>query len=142
VYETKQSLVVSLSGLKYAETLRLAERFLEQSKRIATVWTELDKATSKSDISRRTQKMLLQMIISALHDAMKLNLKGTEEIINSDQREQIESLARHFSPEQAAERISYCYRTLRQIESNVNAKLIFEQLLLELADSGIMSLQE
>jgi len=44
-------------------------------------------------------------------------------------------LAGRFYAEPAAEKISDCYRVLRWIESSVNEKLIFEQLLLNLADS-------
>ena len=43
-----------------------------------------------------------------------------------------------FGAEGAAEKIAECYRMLHWIESNVNEKLIFEQLLLSLADSDTM----
>ena len=80
----------------------------------------------------------MQIIISALHDAVKLNLAGQGEIINFDQKEQIESIAKYFGPEQSAEKIADCYETLRWIESAVNEKLIFDHLLLNLAVSDIM----
>jgi len=64
---------------------------------------------------------------------MKLNLAGTKRVINFDQKEQIKNLAKRFDPEQSAEKIADSYKTLRWIESSVNEKLIFEQLLLNLA---------
>ena len=138
LYETKKELLTSLSGFKYADALQLAQWLLGQSKEIAAVWADLDKNTSKTDINRRAAKTLVQIVISALHDAVKLNLAGQGEIINFDQKEQIESIAKHFGPEQSAEKIADCYETLRWIESAVNEKLIFDHLLLNLAASDIM----
>ncbi len=138
IYQTKKGIINSLSSYKYANALNLAERFLKQSKRIAELWAELDKKTSKRDINRRTQKTLIWIIISALHDVMKLDVTGIKGIINFDQGEQIQALARRFDCEQAAEEIAHAYRALRSIDSNVNERLIFEQLLLHFADSDII----
>ncbi len=80
-------------------------------------------------------KLIVRIIISALHDAMNLNITRAKEPVNFDQKEQIEKLAARFEAEKAAEKISDCYRMLGWIESSVNEKLIFEQLLLNLADS-------
>jgi DNA polymerase III delta' subunit len=120
LYETKKRLLSSLSTCKYADTLGLAGWLLDKIKKIAAAWADFDKATSKTDINRRAQKTLVQIIVSALHDAMKLKL------------------AERFDPEQLSKKIANCYRTLRQIESSVNEKLIFEQLLLNLAVSDTM----
>lgn len=138
LYETKKRLLIRLSTYKHADALKLAEWLLDESRKIAATWANLDESTSKTDINRRAQKTLVQIIISALHDTIKSNLEGTKRIINFDQEEQIENLASRFGPEQSAEKIANCYRTLRQIESSVNEKLIFEQLLLSLAFSDIM----
>jgi len=134
LYQTKKELLSSLSSLKYADALKLAEWLLDESKEIAAVWADLDKTTSKTDINRRAAKSLVQIIISALHDAIKLSFAGAK-IINFDQKEQIKNLAGRFDPELSAEKVADCYETLRWIESAVNEKLIFEQLLLNLAVS-------
>jgi len=138
LYQTKKKLISSLAGFEFADAVEQAEKILEDSKRIAAVWRNLDKTTSKTDINRRTQKTLIQIIISALHDSMKLNAASKKTEINFDQKEQIKKLAVRFDVEQAAEKISDCYRMLRWIESGVNEKLIFEQLLLNLAGSDII----
>jgi DNA polymerase-3 subunit delta' len=141
LYETKKELISSLSSYRYAETQELSGWLLSVSKRIAAAWFDLDKTTSKTDINRRAQKTLVQIVISALHDAMILNLAGPEGIVNFDQAEQIRTLSQRFDPERSAGKIADCYKSLRWIESNVNEKLIFEQLLLNLADSDIMRVQ-
>jgi len=139
LYATKKELISRLAAYKYADSLQLAQWFLGKGKKIAGLWGEIEEGTSKSDVSRRAQKTLVQMIVSALHDAMRLNLDPpTGEIINFDQKGQIEVLMGRYDAEQAAERIAMCYRADRQIESSVNDKLIFEQLLLSLGSSDII----
>ena len=134
LYETKKELLNNVSKYKYAESLQLAEKFVEESKRIAGVWAKIDESTSKTDINRRAAKTLIQILISALHDAMKL---GTEDakIINFEQKEQIKRIADRFVPQQAAEKIIDCCKTLVWVNSSVNEKLIFDYLLLSLAIS-------
>ena len=101
----------------------------------STIWSNTEKDTSKTDINRKTAKTLVQIIISALYDAMKLTATGDNNIINFDQTKQVEKIARRFSPEKAAEKIADMHMSLRWIDSAVNEKLIFEQLLLNLAAS-------
>jgi len=141
LYQTKKELIDSLSTCGYAGALELAEWVLDEGKRIATAWTKLDSATSKTDINRRAAKTLMQIVISALYDAMKLNVTAGEELINFDQQQQIKKLANRFDPEQAAEKIADAYKTMRWIDSAVNEKLVFEQLLLNLTVSGKIKVQ-
>jgi len=138
LYQTKKELVNSLADYEYAVALDLADELLDKGKKIAAVWAELDKTTSKTDINRRALKTFIQMVISAFQDVMELNLRLAKEVVNFDQKEQIEKLARRFDPEQSAEKIADCYRMLQWIESNVNERLIFEHLLLSLSDSDTM----
>jgi DNA polymerase-3 subunit delta' len=135
LFKTKKELINSLVSYQLAESLDLAQELLTESKKIAAEWTNLDKTTSRTDINRRSMKFIVRIIISALHDAMNLNVTGVKESVNFDQKKQIEKLAERFDTEQSAEKISDCYRVLGWIESSVNEKLIFEQLLLNLADS-------
>jgi DNA polymerase-3 subunit delta' len=135
LYQIKKELVNSLATYELADALNLAQRYLDESKKIAAAWADLDKTTSRTDINRRAAKGLVQIIISALRDAMKLSVAEGKGLINFDQREQIKKLAGRFDTEQAAEKIADCYRTLRWIDSSVNEKLIFEELLLNLAVS-------
>ena len=138
LYRIKTELLRGLARLELADALELAEQFLDDSKKIAAAWSELEPATSKTDINRRAQKTLIQIIISALHDAMKLNVTPAAPAFNFDQQGQIKELACRFGQEQAAQKIADCYMSLRWIESAVNEKLVFEQLLLNLAGADII----
>jgi DNA polymerase-3 subunit delta' len=142
LYRIKTELLRGLAKLTLADALELAEQFLDDSKKIAAVWSELDPATSKTDVNRRAQKTLIQIITSALHDAMKLNVTPAAPAFNFDQKEQIEELAGRFGPEQAGEKIADCYKSLRWIESAVNERLVFEQLLLNLAGADIIRIAD
>jgi DNA polymerase-3 subunit delta' len=138
LYKTKRKLVSSIAQYNLADALELAQQFLDESKRIAGVWADVDKTTSKADINRRAQQTLVQIVISALHDAMRLGATPAKAAINFDQQEQIKKLAGRFGQEQAAERIADCYQVIRSVEAGVNEKLIFDQLLLNLTDSDII----
>jgi cysteinyl-tRNA synthetase len=135
IIQTKKELVKELANLQYQQAIALSENFLKKSKQIAAVWSKTDEKTSKSDINRRAAKIIIHTIISALSDAMKVNTKGGKAIINLDQVEQIQKIAKKFPPEQAGEKIADAYRTIQHLDSNVNEKLIFDRLLLKLADS-------
>jgi DNA polymerase-3 subunit delta' len=135
IYENKKDLINLLAQYKYSDSLDLADSILSWKSQISTLWSNLDKTTSKTDISRRAARIFIQIIISALYDAMRLNITPQFQAINFDQLKQVEKLAGKFDPELAAEKISDCFEMLRWIESNVNERLIFEHLLLSLADS-------
>jgi len=136
LYQTKNELVNALCDCQYPDALEQAQWLIDKSKDIADAWADLDKTTSKTDINRRASQTLIRIIISALSDAMQLNITPEKDLTNFDQKEQIKNLASRFGPEQAAEKIAQCFRTLRWVEASVNEKLIFEQLLLNLSISG------
>jgi len=138
LFDIKRSVVASLSRLELIDTLDVAEQMLDCAKQIASGWAEMDKATSKSDLNRRAQKTVIQILICALHDAMMLPLVGGDRLVNADQPGPIAQLAGRFDPEQAGRAIDDGYEMLRWVEASVNERLIFERLLLHLTASGII----
>ena len=141
LYQSKKKLVAAVANCELQNALELAHQFLDSAKSIAAVWSNLDADTSKADINRRAQKTLIQVAISALHDAMMLNTITNRRLINFDQESEIRKLANRLSPEEEAEKIADCYKSLRWIEAAVNEKLLFEQLLLSFAKSDIMTIE-
>ena len=135
LYAIKRDVVDSVVGLEYAEIPELAASFVDKSKAIATAWGEVEKGTSKKDIGRIAAKSVVRMVISVLYDAMTLDVKPENGTINFDQKKRIEELAGRSVAEELAGKISDCYEILRWIESGVNEKLVFEQLLFNLAAS-------
>ncbi len=141
LFEIKRGVVASVADGKLADTLALAEGILESSKQLATAWADLDKTTSKSDLTRRANKTLIQIILAALRDVTIVHLAGSRPLIHADQQEQIAKLTRRLDPEPALEAVDESYEMLRWLEDNVNERLIFERLLLRLARSTIMPAQ-
>lgn len=141
LFEIKKGVVSSLAGFALPEALDLAERLLSDAKRLSSGWADLDKTVSKTDVNRRAQKTLLQIVISVFHDAMMLNIDAEHPLIHFDQQREIAHLAGRIDPEQAAGKVDQGYEALRWIDANVNEKLIFERLLLRLAPSAIIRVE-
>jgi DNA polymerase-3 subunit delta' len=139
LFHLKRDAVAALARLELIDVLDVAEQFQSHVKEIASGWANLDKATSKTDLNRRAQKTVIQILICALHDTMKLPLIGEKHLVNADQAKQIADLAGRFDPERAAQGISDGYEMLRWIEASVNERLIFERFLLRLVPSAIMT---
>jgi hypothetical protein len=59
--------------------------------------------------------------------------------VNQDQQGCISALAQKMDAETAAANVELCYRMNHWVDSSVNEKLIFEQLLLNLTNSDILS---
>lgn len=135
LYKTKTWIVDSLAHYEFAGALNFAEALLVETKRMAAIWVDLDKTTSKTDIHRKTLRTVVRVIVSVLQDVMKWNITPAKDAVNFDQKEQIEKLTARFDAERAAEKISECYRALQWIDASVNEKLIFERFLLSFADS-------
>jgi len=138
LFDAKKTIVSAVAGLQRADVLELAERFIACAKEIAAAWADLDKAVSKSDLTRRVQKTVIQIVLSAFHDAMLVNVVPKHPLIHFDQDREIARLASRLYPERAARGIDEGYEALRWIDANVNEKLIFERLLFRLAPSAII----
>ncbi|MHC4740301.1 MAG: DNA polymerase III subunit [Planctomycetota bacterium] len=139
IFETKKQVVASITELKYTEIPELAADLVARSKAISEAWAQADKKASKKDIGRAASKSVVRMVISAIYDAMNHTVRPENEIINLDQKQNIDKLARKFGPNELAQRIVDCFEILRYIEAGVNEKLVFEQLLFNLASSDRMA---
>jgi DNA polymerase III subunit delta' len=135
IYKTKMEIVNTLADFEYKNALELAEDLQKQSKDIAAIWAKLAAATSEKDIKRKSTGIILQIIISAFHDALLANTTSSDKTVNFDQQDKIRKIALRFNPEQAAQKIAECFKTFQYIEASVNEKLILEQLLLNLAET-------
>lgn len=138
LFSLKQQLVSAVTGIQTADAVDLGAQLLESAKHILECWTKADKATSRSDLNRRSQKTVVQMVLAVLDDTMRMPLSMDRPYVNADQEREIARFARRIDPEQSADRIADCYEALRWIEAGVNERLVFERLLLKIAGIGIM----
>lgn len=142
-FEIKMELVRRISELRLTDCVEFAVWIVAAVKQISAAWMASVPDTSKTDITRRVQKGLIRMIIAALSDAMRLKVAedaGPEcVIINSDQMSQISKLAAGLSVTELADRIDKAYENIRWVDASVNEKLLFEELLLNFAGSGMIT---
>ncbi len=141
LFTTKRELVASLTDLKLADVPALVERIQEAGKGIAAGWGAFDKATSKSDLTRRAQRTMIRILICALYDVTIHHVAPQRALVNADQGPQIASLAQRLDPEQAIESVREAYEMLRWLDDNANERLILERLLFRLSRRAIMTAQ-
>jgi DNA polymerase-3 subunit delta' len=133
IYGIKREIVSALSVFRLGDCLDLAERMLAASKKISEAFSAKNKSLSKTDLNRRATKGLIRMVISAFSDVIRLGVGDGDSLINCDQRAEIEFFARRFSPDGAADKVAKAYENLRWVDCSVNEKLIYEELLLNIA---------
>ena len=137
-YAIKQQLLEKLASLELTDAVDMAEWMGKSARTIAGAWAKAADDVSTTDITRRAQKGLIQMVIAALNDVMKLGIGQTDELVNEDQKNCIEAIRCRYTGETAARHVEMCYQVHRWVDSSVNEKLIFEQLLLNLSNSDIL----
>ncbi|MHC5083549.1 MAG: DNA polymerase III subunit delta' C-terminal domain-containing protein, partial [Planctomycetota bacterium] len=104
------------------------------------VWGKQAENVSTTDITRRCQKGLVRMVACVYLDVMKAAIGKSDTLVNADQTAAINMLAGRIDAETAAQYVEMTYKINHWIDSSVNEKLIFEQLLLGLSmPTGILT---
>jgi DNA polymerase-3 subunit delta' len=137
-YEICNQLVGELAGCRYADCLELADRFLKESRETSQLWNKINPQTSKTDVSRRTHKTFIRIIISVLRDCLMLKVAAGGGLTNFAQEENIKKMSETETAEQLCLKIGAAYRTMQWVDSNINEKLIFHPLLLKVTSSDTM----
>jgi len=139
-YLIKRELLDRISTAKLPDALEQAEWLGKSAKLIGDAWKAALDNTSATDLTRRAQKGLLQMVTLALSDALKLHTGKTNALVNADQTAVIRRIADKYEPEHLSLLVNRLYTLCQWVDSSVNEKLIFEQLLLNLTHSDIITL--
>lgn len=139
VYDIKKDLILRLGEFQLANTLELSEWLSQAAKAVSGALGKQAGQVSSTDINRRGQKLIIQMVQWAVYDAMRLLLGLPEGLVNSDQTDAIRSLAGRLDYDRAAKVVLHCQQKIQWIDNSVNEKLIFEGLLLNLAGLDILS---
>jgi DNA polymerase-3 subunit delta' len=139
IYSLKKELVEKICALKLGDVVDAAEWLGQTAKKISGEWTNRLDNVSTTDINRRAQKGLIQMTALVYRDAMNLGLGQEEGLVHADQTGCIRRLAEKLGPETAARQVEVCSGLDKWVDSSVNEKLIFEQLLFNLTNSDILN---
>jgi len=137
-YEIKRELVNKIANLTLENALETAEWFCAVNKNVSKSWADGLENVSNSDITRRTNRCLLRMVMSVFGDAMKVNINSGESLINSDQSNEITKTASIYNADSCVEIIQKTYQSMGWVDSSVNERLIFEEMLLNFTESASM----
>jgi DNA polymerase-3 subunit delta' len=137
-YTLKKELIEKISLLQLADAVDTAEWMGKTAKKIATAWMSSLDNVSTTDITRRAQKGLIRMVACLFSDVARAASGVSASWVNQDQQGCVTALAEKTDAETAASHVELCYRMHHWVDSSVNEKLIFEQLLLNLANSDIL----
>jgi DNA polymerase-3 subunit delta' len=137
-YEIKKELAERIRRLEPADILDTAGWLVQSAKSIGDTWSRQFPDSSSKDLLRRAQKGLLRMVSLLLADAMKTNILEKTSLVYADQSEIVQEIRKRWNPEELAEKILSIQKLLGWVDANVNEKLIFERLLLNLSFSDIL----
>lgn len=139
VYDIKKELIEKLERFQLADTIELAEWLAQSAKQISAALGKVSGEVSTTDLNRRGQKLVIQMILWAVSDAMRVSLGLEEGLVNSDQITAVKKLAEKLEADRAGELVSQIHRKIQWVDGSVNEKLIFEGLLLNTAGLDIIT---
>jgi DNA polymerase-3 subunit delta' len=139
VYDIKKELIEKLGQFQLADTIELAEWLSQSAKQISAALGKVSVEVSTTDLNRRGQKLMIQMILWAVSDAMRVSLGLEEGLVNSDQIPAVKKLAEKLDSDRAGELVSQIHRKTQWVDGSVNEKLIFEGLLLNTAGLDIIT---
>jgi len=139
LYGTRTFVLERLCALVLPDAPALAEQCLDKARQIRDVWERLDTETSRTDLNRRSLKLVMRMMIAVLDDVLKISLGVRAGAGHADHPLRVQAWADRLTPEAATYKIEDCFEAMRWIEAGVNERLIFERLLLRMAASGIMT---
>jgi uncharacterized membrane protein len=136
-YEIKKEFFKRVCNCRLGDSVDIAQWINSTASKLTESWLKIKTDTSKSDINRQVKKTFVQMVVSALDDAMKQADRA--EMINFDQTQQIQVIGQNRGVEKCAELIEDCFLASQFIDASVNEKLVFERLLINFANSAIIT---
>ena len=134
-YEVKREVVKLVSQLRLELVMDYSEELAAKSKLINKGLSEIFGDISSSDINRRALKFILRVIMCVFSDSMKLSLNGDDgSLVNEDQKDMISAVARQYGAENSILCVQKAYESIQWVDSSVNERLIFDEILLKLVD--------
>ena len=132
-YEIKTELVAKFSRFDKTDVVDTAGWICDHRKVLSDALSEKYKDISKKDLERLVREELINMVVSVLNDSMRLAVGYEGGLVNSEQAGCISAVASRLDADECAERIEAAFRSIGAIGSNMNEKLLYERLLLNVA---------
>lgn len=150
LYETKRRLLEEIAAMdsggesRLTETLnKVGERLTESAVREAK--KELDVGLAKSLATRRAIGTVLQILSSAVTDALRLRCGDEDpgasptpaaDLVHADQPAEIAALARRFDAEQLADVLDQLSQYEQLLWRNANTKILWDNVVITLASAA------
>ncbi len=144
MYEIKRDVIDRISRLGSIGDAELAEHLAKLCERLAgdamAAAKEKDGAElSKLLATRQAAAIILQLIASAVSDALTLATAADKPIVNTDQRARIDELVRRFAATELAEIIMSLNRFEQLLWANVNPKIIWDNVVITCASPAALA---
>ncbi len=132
IFDVNTKIVSRLADLQLSDCLALANELTADAKELGQALSDINPQLSKKDMLRRAQKTLILMVISAMRDAMVFHINKKDDLVNAHLTGDIKKIADRFEPNLAAQKVAQAAKMINWVDANVNDRLIFEQLLINL----------
>ncbi len=141
MYEIKCDLLGRLGALSPAGDVKLGEDLAAITDRLAEVEVREAKKQdgallSKNLAARRASGAMLELIASIFADALVLSTGTDRPMVHADQLQAIQAIAGRFDPSELAEIIEQLSRYERLLWRNVNAKIIWDNVVITCASAA------
>ena len=132
LYPVKRELVDRLAGLYQAVDPELGDWLLAQVEGLTDARLSADPELARTLATRQSAGTLLAMIAGVYRDAMAL-AGGWEELIHADQAEALAAIARALGLDLSAEVVTQLVRYEQLLWSNVNPKIVWDNVVITCA---------
>lgn len=138
IYEFKRQLVEQLSSLSAGKEPALADTLTKAMESRAKALKKVDKELAATLTSRQAGQMLLALTASVYRDALTAACAAKRPLIHGDQGEAIRSMAMRLGPSALAEILSQLARYEQLLWSNVNPKLLWQNVAITCATAAAL----
>jgi len=145
LYPIKRDVLERLAGLGPAGDAELADHLVKLMDKRADAAIAAARRADGSELSanlakRQAVSSLLELIAGAYQDAMALAAGAKRQMVNADQQEAIERLARRFTSTQLAEIVEQLSQYEQLLWNNVNPKIVWDNAVVTCASAAPLRL--
>jgi DNA polymerase-3 subunit delta' len=144
MYEVKRDVIERLGNLPSAGDADFGEHLAKVSDNLAGQAVAEAKKKDGAELSRllatrRAAGVMLELIAAAISDALTLATAADRPLINADQPESVDALARRFEPVELAEILETLSRCEQLLWRNVNPKIVWDNVAITLASGDVVA---
>jgi len=138
IYPVACEMISQLSAIDYKTALSFGQWLTQQSQDLAKTYQKAYPDAGDSSAGRTAQRLILQMLSHIFRSAIRLATDGQIRFsLPANHQRAMEKIASDFGDYGCAEAIRAIHKAQQHLESNVNAALIFESLVLNCVECAL-----